>query len=98
VIQSGSVEVVAGTSASTPTFAAVVSLLNQARLKAGKPVLGFLNPWIYQVAASTPTAFFDVTVGSNPDGCCFKGFPCEVGWDPVTGVGTPNYEVLKTLL
>jgi len=87
---------VAGTSCSAPMFAGVVSLLNQGRLKANKPVLGFINPWLYQVAASNPNAFFDVTIGSNPGGC--GAFHCAVGYDPVTGVGTPNYAVLKTLI
>ena len=39
-----------------PTFAGIVSLLNDLRLQAGKPTLGFLNPFIYQNAE----AFNDV--------------------------------------
>ena len=39
---------VAGTSAATPTVAGMIALANDARLDAGKPVLGFLNPFIYQ--------------------------------------------------
>ena len=38
---------VGGTSASTPVFAAIVALVNDALLSKGRPVLGFLNPWIY---------------------------------------------------
>lgn len=34
-------------SAATPIFAAVVALLNNERAQAGKPPLGFLNPWLY---------------------------------------------------
>jgi len=98
VVQKGKTIVVGGTSAATPTFSAIVSLLNQQRFSEGKPSLGYLNPWIYQSAASTPDAFFDVTVGNNQYGCCRVGFSCAPGWDPVTGVGTPNYEVLKTLV
>jgi len=98
VIVGGRVQIVGGTSASSPTFAAIVSLLNERRFAANKPALGFLNPFLYQTAATSPTAFFDVVVGDNPSGCCHKGFPTAPGWDPVTGVGTPNYEVLKTLV
>lgn len=98
VFQSGTIQVVGGTSASTPTFSAIVSLLNEARWAAGKPSLGFLNPWLYQIATSNPTAFFDVTKGNNQYGCCKTGFPCAPGWDPVTGLGTPNFEVLRTLV
>eukprot|EP01027_Heterolobosea_sp_BB2_P012661 GEZU01018326.1.p1 GENE.GEZU01018326.1~~GEZU01018326.1.p1 ORF type:complete len:279 (+),score=83.56 GEZU01018326.1:1047-1883(+) len=97
VVTHGFTQPVAGTSAAAPTFAAIVSLLNDLRLQAGKPTLGFLNYFIYQTAASNPEAFNDITVGSNPDGCC-KGFSCAAGWDPVTGVGTPNYAVLAQIV
>jgi hypothetical protein len=39
---------IGGTSASTPLFSGLVSLLNEARLQKGKPPMGFLNPWMYQ--------------------------------------------------
>jgi tripeptidyl-peptidase-1 len=97
VLQGGSWGSVGGTSASAPTFAAVISLLNNIRLQNGKPTLGFLNPWIYQTAAKNPTAFFDVTQGNNQYLCC-PGFYTAPGYDPVTGVGTPNFEVLRTLM
>jgi hypothetical protein len=32
--------------------------------------------------------------GSNP-GCSTNGFPAKAGWDPVTGLGTPNFAKLK---
>ncbi len=41
----------AGTSAASPTAAAIFARLNGVRLAAGKPPLGFLNPFIYQVRA-----------------------------------------------
>jgi len=84
---------VAGTSCATPTASGVFALLNDLRLQAGKPTLGFLNPFIYQNAA----AFNDVTTGSSSGGCggyFGKGWPTAKGWDAVTGVGTPNYEKL----
>jgi len=100
VYQGGSLTLVGGTSASAPTFSAVMTLLNDIRLHAGKPVLGFLNPWIYQTFANDSTAFFDVTNGNNyvPDCCGNGGFDCAVGWDAATGVGTPNFAVLKTMV
>ena len=76
----GFLQPVSGTSASCPTFAAVVALLNDQRLKAGKPPLGFLNPFLYQ----NPEAFRDMTNGVN-HGSGFHGFTAEKGWDPVTG-------------
>jgi len=102
VYQGGSIVAVGGTSASAPTFSSIISLLNEQRLNAGNPPLGFLNPWVYQ-SAQTKGAFYDITQGDNKTpGCCrggqLGGFNCAKGWDPVTGVGTPNYSVLKTLV
>lgn len=62
VVVGGAAESVGGTSASAPTFAAIVSLLNDIRLGKKARPLGFLNPFLYQVAAKTPGAFWDVTV------------------------------------
>jgi tripeptidyl-peptidase-1 len=76
---------VGGTSASSPTVAAILALVNDALIAAGKPQLGFLNPFLYGSAYRT---FTDVTIGSS-FGCNTKGFPAQAGWDPVTGFGTP---------
>lgn len=54
--QHASLHMLAGTSASAPTFAAMVSLLNEARLKQGKPAMGFINPFLYQ----HPAVFTDI--------------------------------------
>ena len=64
---------IGGTSAAAPTFAGFVALLNDARIKAGLPTLGFLNPLIYSIGATDPTAFNDITTGNNP-GCGTEGF------------------------
>ena len=91
VMQGGKVTPAAGTSASTPYFASLISLINDARLQAGKKQLGFLNPWIYK---NRHTAFTDITIGSNPDShedVPVYGFNCTKGWDPATGVGTPKF-------
>jgi len=95
---------VGGTSAASPAFSGMVSLLNDYSLATkGKP-LGFLNPLLYQLAASTPNTFTDIVTGDNKcteSGCglyCTKGFLAYKGWDPVTGLGTPNYKNLLTAL
>ncbi|KAI0682616.1 tripeptidyl peptidase A [Earliella scabrosa] len=85
---------IGGTSASAPTFAGIVSLLNSARLSKGLRPLGFLNPLVYAIEALDPAAFNDITTGNNP-GCGTPGFNATRGWDPVTGVGTPNFGKLK---
>ena len=87
----GQFQGVDGTSASSPTFASVVALLNDARLNAGQAPLGFLNPLLYSQGAA---ALNDITSGNNP-GCDTDGFPAMPGWDPVTGLGTPNYSKLR---
>lgn len=84
-------EGVAGTSASSPTVAAIFAKLNGIRLSAGKSPLGFLNPFIYKNA----DAFNDVTKGQNGENQGERiGFKAIEGWDPATGFGTPNYATL----
>ena len=84
-VWNGTIVPLDGTSASTPTVAAIISLVNDALIAAGKPPMGFLNPWLY---AGGWKAFTDVTNGSAI-GCGTDGFPAEKGWDAVTGFGTP---------
>lgn len=83
---------VAGTSCASPTVGGILSLVNDVRLRAGKSSLGFVNPLLYKNAA----ALNDVTRGCNP-GCRSKGFCATAGWDPVTGLGTPNFAKLANL-
>ncbi|ESK96314.1 protease s8 tripeptidyl peptidase [Moniliophthora roreri MCA 2997] len=89
IVVGGRAGLVAGTSASSPIFASVIALINDRLVAAGRPVLGFLNPFLY----ANPGAFFDITTGSNP-GCGTNGFPARAGWDPVTGLGSPNFAAL----
>jgi hypothetical protein len=92
VITGGHTQPVGGTSASAPTFAAVISLLNEQRLSSGKPALGYLNPWLY----ANPDILTDIVKGNNAIGRgTFDlpyGFNCTKGYDPVSGLGTPDYE------
>ncbi|PBK70051.1 family S53 protease [Armillaria solidipes] len=76
IVDGGQAGLVSGTSASSPIFASIISLLNDRLIAAGKPVLGFLNPFLY--ANLTATAFFDITTGNNP-GCGTNGFPARAG-------------------
>jgi tripeptidyl-peptidase-1 len=39
----------------------------------------------------------DITVGNNKQCSLNQGFTAEVGWDPVTGLGTPNYPELLSV-
>ncbi|KAJ7731994.1 family S53 protease-like protein [Mycena metata] len=92
VVSGGEASLVSGTSASTPLFASVIALLNDELIAAGKMPLGFLNPFLYSPAGRA--ALNDVSRGNNP-GCGTSGFNATVGWDPVTGLGSPNYPKLR---
>lgn len=85
VYTGGELQSALGTSASAPIFAAVVTRINDARLSMGKKPIGFINPALY----SNPWILNDIKNGSNP-GCGTPGFQAVQGWDPVTGLGTPN--------
>ena len=69
----GEAFLIGGTSAAAPTFASIVSLLNDARISKRLPPLGFLNPLLYALNAVSSSAFNDITVGNNP-GCGTPGF------------------------
>jgi kumamolisin len=93
---SSTLQTVGGTSGSTPLVAAATALVVASQRKAGHPPVGLANGWLYQ-AASHPSAFFDVTQGSNDlasVGCCQAG----VGYDPASGLGVPNWAVLPATL
>ena len=92
VSDQGRFHLVRGTSASAPIFASIITLINGERIAAGKPPIGFLNTVIYE----HPEVFNDVEQGVNP-GCGTQGFMASDGWDPVTGLGTPNYPKLRDL-
>jgi len=81
-----------GTSASAPVFGSIITLINDARAARGKKSVGFVNPTFYKY----PGYFNDITSGNNP-GCGTQGFSAVRGWDPVTGLGTPNTARLISL-
>ncbi|KAK4574699.1 hypothetical protein LTR86_001540 [Recurvomyces mirabilis] len=81
-----------GTSLSSPIFGSVLTLINEELTRAGKPPVGFVNPALY----AHPYVLNDITNGSNAN-CDGPGFQTSVGWDPVTGLGTPNYPKMLEL-
>ncbi|KAI9448945.1 subtilisin-like protein [Lactarius psammicola] len=80
-----------GTSCSAPTVASIISLLNDYLISIDRPPLGWLNPWLYGKALG---GLRDITYGSNP-GCGTDGFSAIPGWDPVTGLGSPDFSKLE---
>jgi len=88
-----------GTSASGPFWAGLIALADQ---EAGHP-LGFVNPAIYRIARGPEyhKAFHDITTGNNTvvvNGVTITGYQAGPGWNPVTGWGTPDAQVLIPLL
>jgi kumamolisin len=75
-----------GTSFATPMWAGYVALLNQQLANNGDPTIGFINPTIYaqNITSSYATDFHDITSGTS------GSFSAEVGYDLVTGWGSPN--------
>ena len=73
-----------GTSAAAPLWSGFAALVNQQRAAAGRPPIGFLNPPIYQIGASSAytTDFHDVVSGSN------LYYPAGMGYDNATGWGS----------
>ncbi|KAF2152969.1 subtilisin-like protein [Myriangium duriaei CBS 260.36] len=88
----GQFGLVYGTSASSPTLGSILTLVNELRLTFGKSSIGFINPTIY----AHPNTLNDITEGGN-QGCGTPGFSAATGWDPVTGLGTPNFPKLVAL-
>jgi len=69
---------------------------------AGRP-LGFINPAIYRIGRGPRyhSAFHDITTGSNTvtnSTRTVTGYRAAPGWDPVTGWGSPDAQVLVPLL
>lgn len=86
--------VVGGTSASSPEWAAMTAIADQIN---GGP-LGYINPALYAIGSNPAryaADFYDVTTGNNGAAApAIPGYPATTGWDPVTGLGTPNAAVL----
>ena len=92
-IDGGTLTTLNGTSAATPLWAAILNRINEERLAANKSTVGFVNPVLY----ANPKVMKDITEGYGY-GCNTTGFAAAEGWDPVTGLGTPNYPALLDLL
>jgi hypothetical protein len=101
----GDLTAVGGTSAAAPTFAAILTLIEQ---DLGSTGFGNINPSLYEFAASSSSPFHDITSGNNIVPCTegtpncpatapFQyGFTAGTGYDQVTGLGSVNANSLAT--
>jgi uncharacterized protein (TIGR03437 family) len=100
VVNSNGQRASGGTSASSPSFAGVVALLNQYLVSSGvqsQPGLGNINPQLYRLARTTTNVFHDITQGNNfvpcvtgSPGCVngSMGYAATPGYDLATGLGS----------
>jgi uncharacterized protein (TIGR03437 family) len=98
----GKLSVVGGTSVASPVFAGITTLLNQRLVSSGRqsvPGLGNMNPQLYALAQTSPTAFHDVITGDNmvtiscgarSRGCVpgTYGYAAGAGYDLASGLGS----------
>jgi kumamolisin len=98
MVSQGNPQVSGGTSAAAPLWAALL-----ARLIANGKTLGFFTPLLYQANAKTAgqplgaAALRDITTGGNATAAA-GGYKAAVGFDAVTGWGSPNGANLMKLL
>lgn len=87
VLIDGQQGVVGGTSAVAPLWAGLIARLNE---QLGRN-LGWFHPALYG-AITEHKALHDITSGNN------GAYKAGAGWDPCTGLGTPNGQAILSLL
>lgn len=85
---------IGGTSAVAPLYAGLMARINQQLATAGKPRAGFINPLLY----ASPSAFHDITKGNNDLTGTLKVYDAGSGWDPCTGLGSPDGTAVMKVL
>ncbi len=78
-----------GTSAAAPLWAALIARLNEAM----GIRIGFLTPQLYTMDATSLGMLNDITQGFNGPSPS-RAFHARPGWDPCTGLGSPDGEKL----
>jgi subtilase family serine protease len=86
---------IGGTSLSCPQWAGLVAIADQInKEKYNQTGLGLINPALYKLAsnpAKYAADYFDIaSKNTNQEDPSIPGFVAGTGWDPVTGLGTPN--------
>ena len=83
---------VGGTSAAAPLWAGFCALINQQYVATTGNPIGFLNPVLYGLAATTNYAhcFHDITTGNNIGANTAGLYEAVAGYDLCTGLGSPS--------
>lgn len=89
-VTQGKFETGGGTSLAAPIWAGFTALIDEFLHASGEPPIGFANPLFYKLARTqlSPPPFHDVTVGGD------DFYRAGTGYDPVTGLGTPDVAAL----
>ncbi|HTQ50185.1 MAG TPA: protease pro-enzyme activation domain-containing protein [Candidatus Acidoferrales bacterium] len=84
-------QTVGGTSCAAPLWAGFAALINQQAARFGKPTIGFVNPIVYAMGATSnyPSVFHDITTGDNTSSSSPTRFYAAPGYDLCTGWGAP---------
>ncbi|MFZ1995630.1 MAG: putative Ig domain-containing protein, partial [Solirubrobacteraceae bacterium] len=90
---------IGGTSGASPLWAALLALTDGSRACSGATV-GFANPALYEAAGGAYAADFNDVAAGNNDFTGGNGgrFAATAGYDPATGLGTPNAASLAATL
>jgi hypothetical protein len=108
IILNGSEIAIGGTSAATPLFGGIVALVNNFLVSNGSigaPGLGNINPTLYRLNETAPSAFHDVATGSNDVPCAagsldcsggIIGYPAQASYDLATGLGSVDAYLLAS--
>lgn len=105
IFMSGQMESVDGTSMSSPIVAGMIGLLNDKRIKDGKPVLGFVNQLFYKLKSVNNRTFVNHYIGNTAS---TEELECSPNYgffaDGTTvfstpaGLGSPNFARLYDLV
>jgi kumamolisin len=83
--------VIGGTSAVAPLWAGLIARINQRLVCIGSKPVGFLNPVLYGSAILNGDVFHDIVSGTNDNTGTLNGrYTAGPGWDPASGLGTPD--------
>lgn len=108
IYANGQLMAVGGTSVASPSFAGIVTILNQylvANKELTAPGLGNLNPSLYAMAQNVKGPFHDITSGNNVVPCAASvtgcvagsyGYQAGAGYDLATGLGSVDADDLVT--
>jgi uncharacterized protein (TIGR03437 family) len=110
VYTGGSLQIYGGTSVPAPAFAGIAALLNQYLVTSGAQStagLGNMNPALYSLAQTAPSAFHDITSGNNiatvvcssRSRVCSSspvGYNAGAGYDNASGLGSIDAYKLVT--